>query len=294
MLNTDFQQKIIINNNGIINSADKSFVNILDRGFLYGDSIYEVAVRYNNKFLFLEDHLQRLHSSAEKIQLKIDITDDELIKRIYDTSKLINSDSIYCRIIITRGINEIGLDIADAFDQSIIIICQPLKKIDSSYYQKGVKLHLADVKRNSKYSLDPAIKSGNYLNNILAIIEAKKNDAHDSILINSEGYITEGTTFNIFCVNDNKIMTPSAESGILLGVTRKKLIEICKKNNFSIEETYILPDTLFSCQEVFLTSSGRNILPIAQIDNHNFKCPGKITSQLCKLFDDYISVYLNS
>ena len=208
--------------NGEIKKPEEANISIFDRGFLFGDSIYEVTISINNKLLFFDEHLDRLYNSASLIDLEIEYKRDEIANYAMSLLKEFGCDNAYIRIIITRGIDNISLNPDKNIKQNLVMIAKQAPQYEESLYKKGIYLNLAERKRNDREALDPNAKSGNYLNNILAIKEAKRNNAYDAIMENMQGEVTEGTTFNIWYVKDNHIITPHSKSGLLEGITRRK------------------------------------------------------------------------
>ena len=223
-----------ININGDI--QDEAFISIFDHGFLFGDSIYEVVCTNQGKPCFLDEHLKRLYASASGISLKISHSPTEIKKQIQITLDSAKNHESYIRIIVTRGVGEVDIDPSSCFNPNIIILVKEIPQISIESYEKGISVALVSIKRNSRDSLNPAVKTGNYLNNVLARIEAKRMDAEDAIMGNSMGQLTEGTTSNLFFVKEGRLLTPIKECGILSGITREKIIQLANKKSITLEE----------------------------------------------------------
>ena len=286
--------KSLVNKNGQFMPAEQASVSIFDRGFLYGDSVYEVTLTYNKRPFLLEDHLDRLWRSAERISLPITLSKEEFKNIINEGVERLGIDRQYIRIIITRGEGEIGLDPNLAGKQNVYLIFKELKEYPKEWYEKGVHMIIADVLRNPKKAVDPDVKSGNYLNNVLAMIQAKKAKAFDAIMLNHNGHVTEATTSNIWIVEGDKVITPPVQAGLLQGITRKKLLTIGKKAQITMMESAFTADTLKRADEIFLTSSTKEIVPITQVDQTiigNGR-PGKMTKRLHALYKEFVSEQL--
>lgn len=280
-----------VNIDGQIVKGNEAKISVFDRGFLFGDSVYEVTCSLDDKIFRLGQHIKRLRLSAEKINFTIPFEDDFIKDQIKKTLRIAHFKEAYIRLIITRGTGEIGLDPSLAHSPSFIIFCKELTPNPPQWYIEGVKMIIAQTQRNSKNSLDPSIKSGNYLNNLMAHTEAKKEGAFDAIMLNSQGYVTEGTTNNIWIVKNQTVITPPIEAGLLEGLTRKNLLEMMKRAKIEFKEANLLPSDLYQADEAFLTSTTRRIVPIRQIDQSPpFKTiPGPLTSRLMQIYREEIA-----
>ena len=284
----------LININGTISPPESAKISIFDRGFLYGDSIYEVTYSEDRCLLFFEDHLDRLFNSARLLDFHLFINRDTILTETLKTLAESDLPRAYVRIIITRGETPIGLDPSLSTENNLIIIVKPQPPWPEKLYQEGLYLTIASVLRNDIKSTNPNAKSGNYLNNVMAINEAKKMGADDAIMVNHEGKITEGTTFNIWMVKDGKVSTPKAESGLLKGITRKKILQICHDNNISCEEGIITPDDILNADEVFITSATKGVMPVSRLNNKVYlhgRINSLMTSKLSSLYNDFVNQY---
>lgn len=244
----------------------------------------------------LDEHLDRLYHSAEKLAIHFSFSRDQLVKEIESTICELGSANTYIRIIITRGEGEIGLDPNLATKCNFIIMVKEQAPNPEWWYQKGVEMIVAQVKRNPVDSMDPNIKSGNYLNNVMAITEAKRQGAFDAIMLNQQGLVTESTVSNIWIVDENNVIkTPPLKAGILEGITRKSLLEICKSNNLKVLEENFNENQLKMAHECFLTSSTRHIIPVVKIDEYKVGVgvPGSITKKLIKMFQTQLQSIVN-
>jgi len=282
-----------ININGNIVGPEEANISVFDRGFLFGDSIYEVTLTYDGILYKIEEHLDRLWESASHLDMPISISRKQLTYQMLKTLKALNEERAYIRVVITRGEGEIGLDPKLAAKNNLVIITKKLPENPTWWYDSGVEVIVASVLRNPKESMDPAIKSGNYLNNVLAYNQAKKQGAFDAIMLNADGKVTEGTTNNIWIVKDGMLKTPPLAAGLLSGITRKTLLELAKINKIPVEETNFTPDELKAADECFLTSSTKELVPITKIDEISIGSgtPGELTKRLHQIYRKQVQEY---
>ena len=277
-----------ININGDI--QDEAFISIFDHGFLFGDSVYEVVCTNQGKPCFLDEHLKRLYASASGISLKISHSPTEIKKQIQITLDSAKNHESYIRIIVTRGVGEVDIDPSSCFNPNIIILVKEIPQISIESYEKGISVALVSIKRNSRDSLNPAVKTGNYLNNVLARIEAKRMGAEDAIMCNSMGQLTEGTTSNLFFVKEGRLLTPIKECGILSGITREKIIQLANKNSIALKEGKWPSEDLFKAEEIFLSGTVKKIIPVTVLDGRPVGkgIPGPITQKLMRLYSELL------
>ena len=277
-----------ININGDI--QDEAFISIFDHGFLFGDSIYEVVCTNKGNPCFLDEHLKRLYASASGISLKISHSPTEIKKQIQITLDSAKNHESYIRIIVTRGVGEVDIDPSSCFNPNIIILVKEIPQISIESYEKGISVALVSIKRNSRDSLNPAVKTGNYLNNVLARIEAKRMGAEDAIMGNSMGQLTEGTTSNLFFVKEGRLLTPIKECGILSGITREKIIQLANKNSIALKEGKWPSEDLFKAEEIFLSGTVKKIIPVTVLDGRPVGkgIPGPITQKLMRLYSELL------
>jgi branched-chain amino acid aminotransferase len=265
-------------------------VSVFDRGFLYGDSVYEVTRTVAGHPLDLERHLDRLDRSAAAIAIPT-IPRARVVDAVHATLAAARNPDSYVRVVITRGAGEIGLDPALADTPLLIVIARPLHLPAPTLYEQGVEVALVAIRRNARRSVDPAVKSGNYLNNILAVAEGKRaRDAYESIMCNAEGRLVEGSTSNIFVVKGSKILTPSFDDGLLDGITRRRVLELATAAGIPAVEAHLHPDDLRGADEAFLTSSIRGALPVVRVDGAPIGDgrPGPITRRVLALYDEHL------
>jgi len=269
---------------GKIFGEEEAKISVLDHGLLYGDGVFEGIRVYNRNIFLLNEHLDRLWTSAEKISLKLEQSREEMKKAIKETLKESGYENAYIRLVCTRGKGDLGLDTWKCKKGSTIIIVSELNMFFDS---DGMKAIIAKTVRHDENNLDPRIKSLNYLNNILAKIESYKHEGvQEAILLNRDEEITECSGDNIFFVKNGKLITPSEDSGILLGITRSHVLKIAEKLGIEKEERKIQPDEIKEMDEAFVTGTGAEIIPLLQIDEikiGNGK-PGKTTQRIIKEF----------
>lgn len=282
----------LTNINGQIFPPDQARISVFDRGFLYGDSIYEVTRTIKRVPFLLDDHLRRLWLSAEKLDIPMSHSMDYIREQIQETIAALNIDDVYLRIIITRGLGEIGLNPALSQGNNLIIIALPLPEFHSWWYSQGVHIIVADTIRNLKCTVDPSIKSGNYLNNVLAYSEASKQGAFDAIMLNNEGHVTEATTSNVWIVKSGILMTPPLEAGLLEGITRGKLLEIAKLYGLPAIEKNFNADELRAADECFLSATIKQLIPVTKIDHRPLGNGhvGPVSQKLLKLYREHFHI----
>jgi branched-chain amino acid aminotransferase len=279
--------------NGQVFKPSEAKISVFDRGFLYGDGVYEVARGYDRIFFALEDHIERLYRSAERIYLDIGLKPDDLIKEIYRIYEQCEARDAYMRVVITRGEHPIALDPTRAVKPNIVTFYQPVPQQDPKLYAEGMDVITASIFRNPKKSLDPNVKSGNYLNNVLALGEARRKGAHDAVMVNRDGQITEGTTWNIFMVQDGVLVSPPDDADILHGITRKTLKKIANQAGIKWQERYFTPTELKEAQEVLSTGTIKEVMAIRTVDGVKIGSgrPGPVTLRLASLYREYVNDY---
>ena len=281
--------------NGVLTKSESASISIFDHGFLFGDSVYEVVRTIHGRLFAFEPHIERLFESALQIGLTLPWSKEELrteVVQLLEHSAL--QDEAYVRLIMTRGVGELNIDPSSCFKPQRILIAKALPRLDPSAYEEGVVLSLVNTKRNSRHATNPGIKSGNYLNNVLALIEARGNKALEAIMLNENGFVTEGTTSNIFLVKDSVILTPSLDCGLLAGITRKLILNRARAEGFNVEEGFFKPEDLTSADEAFITSTTRDVVPVARIDDRILDpVPGPMTKKVIELYRDEVKNYLD-
>jgi branched-chain amino acid aminotransferase len=282
--------RIIINAGGEIGPIGQAKVSPLDHGFLYGDSVYETVRTYQGVPFLLERHLERLQRSLDRVFISLPISRKELREEIEKTinaywSTYRTDEDVAVRAVISRGEGPIGLDFALCERSSFLIYVFQLPKLDAALYETGIRVVLSKVRRNHPRALDPGIKSGNFLNNILAYKDARDAGAQEAIISGAEGYLAEGTTSNVFVVQEGLVWTPHP-FGILDGITRAVVFEEARVAGIPVGETNIPPEALFSADEAFITSSLKAVLAVTRVNGQAVGDgkPGPITRRLHALY----------
>ncbi len=264
----------------------EAVISVFDHGFLYGDGVFETMRSYGPRLFMRDRHLSRLFQSADAIGIKIptplaqwaDILHEALVRNEVGN----DHQDAYVRITISRGVGEIGLDPALCSSPTVVVMTKPLVPPASCLYDHGVTVKVASTKRNLPSALPPRIKTTNFLNNILAKQEAIAGNAFDSLLLNWEGHLTEGTTSNLFFVRDGRLSTPALDCGLLNGITRQVVIQLAEELHLPFEEGYFTVDQLYQADECFLTNTSMEILPVVAVDNRRVGngAPGPLTRKL--------------
>ncbi|TAN45374.1 MAG: branched-chain amino acid aminotransferase [Nitrospirae bacterium] len=274
-------------NNGLLPEADAK-ISVFDHGFLYGDGIYETLRVYNKKVFLIDEHIRRLKRSASLIGLTVPKTDEDIKKIVALTLDANGLREAYVRITISRGEGPIGLDPALCKAPTFVVIANEFKNYPEEYYRDGIAIMVPEVRRNHRAALNPQIKSQNFLNNILAKIEAKAAGAYEAVMLNTDGFLAEGTISNIFFLKDGALCTPAVECGILDGITRALVLDLATKTGIKVREGFYRLEELTASSEVFLTNSTMEVMPVSRINNTPLN-PGAITSKLRSLYKQAVS-----
>jgi branched-chain amino acid aminotransferase len=263
-------------------------VSVFDRGFLYGDSVYEVLRTFEGRPFALVEHLERLGRSGAGLRLPLPAP-AAIDAAVRATLAAAGNAESYVRVVVTRGSGPIGLDPALGQRPALIVIVRELELPAPSLYRDGAGVALVSVLRNHPRALDPAIKSGNYLNNILALAEARSRGAYEALLRDADGFITEGSSSNFFVVRAGALATPPLAAGILDGITRRHLIELARSRGLVVEERPLRPADLAGADEAFISSSLRSVLPVTRVDGASVGAgrPGPITLALAAAYQDH-------
>lgn len=278
--------------NGKIVPSKEAVVSVFDHGFLYGDGIYETLRAYDGVIFKIKEHLQRLFRSASLIGLTVPLEIDALKISIYETLLANKCRNAYIRMTVSRGRGEIGLDPDLCPEPTIVIVARELKEYPRAFYEKGIALIIAETRRNLKEAINPQIKSLNFLNNILAKIEAKKSGAYEALMLNARGKLTEGTISNLFFYKDGVLCTPSLDCGILDGITRGMIIDLAMREDLRVKEGKFTKGDLYSAEEVFLTNTTMEVMPVSKVDDRSYAV-GKIAKLLRKTYKQEVKVYVS-
>ena len=272
--------------NGEYFEKGEAKVSVFDHGLLYGDGVFEGIRSYERLVFKLKEHIDRLYESSHGIMLTIPFSKEDMINSVVETLKLNQLDNAYIRLVVTRGIGDLGLDPRKCKSASIIIITDNIKLYPEKMYKEGLNIITVPTPRNIPEALNPQIKSLNYLNNILAKIEAINCGYEEALMFTAHGYVAECTGDNIFIIKDNSLITPPAYLGILKGITRACVMDIAKKAGMAVKEEIITRHNIFTASECFLTGTAAEIIPVVRVDKRIIGDgkPGKLTLNLMKEF----------
>ncbi len=269
--------------NGQFVEKEQAVVSVFDHGVLYGDGVFEGIRAYNGRVFRCKEHIDRLYDSARAIALEIGMTKDEMEDALLKTLEVNNLDDAYIRLVVTRGVGDLGLDPANCAKPTVFIIADKISLYPDSLYENGLEVITVSTRRNCPDTLSPNIKSLNYLNNILAKMEAKRAGVLEAIMLNKEGYVVECSGDNIFIVKNGVVITPPASAGALKGVTRNASIELIKnKLNIELKEELISTYDLYTADECFLTGTAAESIPVVKVDGRTIGDgkPGTIFKKL--------------
>jgi branched-chain amino acid aminotransferase len=276
--------------NGKFLPQSEAKVSVFDHGLLYGDGVFEGIRAYNGRVFKLDRHLERLFQSAKAIDLKIPLSKEELAKIILDTCRKNEIKEGYIRPIITRGPGDLGLDPRKCkTGPSIIVIAQPSINLLGKAYDRGLKVVTSSYRRVPPQSLSPSIKSLNYLNNILAKIEANQYGADEALLLDIHGYVSEASAENIFIVRNHTIVTPFTSTN-LPGVTREAVLELAPGLGLETKEQFFTLYDVWAADEAFITGSAAEVAPVVEVDGRSIGDgkPGPTTKKIMKAFRDLV------
>ncbi len=280
----------LINVDGKITEPEQACVPVLDHGFLFGDSVYEVLWWHHGALIQEKEHLDRLEASAGRLYMELRFSRAELVGAIEATLVAAGAgatDDAYVRLIVTRGTGPLGLAFTQVPRRSLIIVVAPAQRPAEEVFERGLHMALVDRLRMSMKALDPRAKTGNYLNNVLALHEARLAGADDAIMLNDDGDVTEATTANVYAVRAGRVTTPPLDAGILEGTTRMRILGLCRDLGVDVEEATLRPEELLAAAEIFVSSSVKGILPVTRIDETPIGdgAPGPLTRQLRTAFE---------
>ena len=273
--------------NGRFYDKNDAKISVFDHGLLYGDGVFEGIRSYNKSVFKLKEHIDRLFESAHTIVLNISLSKDQVLKAIIATLKENKLSDAYIRVVVTRGAGDLGLDPRKCKgNETLIIITDKIAFYPEKLYKNGMEIITVPTVRNLPEALNPQIKSLNYLNNILAKIEAINSGYEEAIMLDSLGYVAECTGDNIFLVRKNHIYTPPQCMGTLRGITRDAVLGIAEKNKISTHEHVITRHEVYNADECFLTGTAAEIIPVVKVDGRAIGDgkPGKTTLNLMKEF----------
>ncbi|PWK13063.1 branched-chain-amino-acid transaminase [Tumebacillus permanentifrigoris] len=270
----------------------EAVVSVFDHGFLYGDGIFEGIRCYGGNVFCLHEHIVRLYESAKSILLDIPMTPQEMEDAVVETVRVNQMADGYIRLVVSRGVGDLGLDPRNCKRATVIIIAEQLKLFPAEFYERGLAIVTVPTRRNVPDALNPKIKSLNYLNNILVKIEAARAGVHEALMLNQDGYVCEGSGDNIFLVKNGKVVTPPTYLGALEGITRNIVIEMCEKLGIPCEEKPFTRHDVYVADEVFLTGTAAEMIPVIDVDGRGIGNgePGAMTRRLTEEFRAYTHV----
>ena len=280
----------VVSVDGVITPLADARIGAMDHGFLFGDSVYEVVRTVGRRPVALAEHLERLRASANQTYLVLPWTDGEIARRMRDAVAETKFSECYVRLVVTRGPGAMTLLPDDCFSPTMLVYVLPLVTPTAEELARGASLCVPERFRNDRRALSPAAKTGNYLNNMLALVEARRAGGEDAILLNASGHVTEATTANVVWVRGGESYTPSLDSGILAGITRTMLTWALRKEGAEVHEgSYALSD-LTGADEAMLTGTVRGVSPVVRIDGKpvGSGVPGPVTQRMMALYESAI------
>lgn len=263
-------------------------VSVMDRGFHYGDSVFDTMRVYSGSPFMLRAHIERLFRSAAAIGINIPLDRSGVSDAVARTLEANSLNDAVVRITVSRGTGPVGIDPTHETIPTFVVIARPFVRYPREMYEKGVALIISSVRRTPPEALDPSVKHGNFLNNIMAKGEASRAGAYDAIMLNTRGEVAECSVSNIFFVRDGVLCTPSLEAGILSGVTREVVIRLAEKEGIEVREGLFRPGDVMASEEIFLTGSTIEVLPVSRVDAAAFSV-GPVASLLGKRFREFVA-----
>jgi branched-chain amino acid aminotransferase len=272
----------VVNMNGEVLPKEKAMVNVYDHGLLYGDGVFEGIRFYNGKVFRHHEHIERLYESAKHILLEIPWPAEKMIAEVEKTIQASGMKDGYIRLVITRGMGTLGLDPARCTNPQIIIIVDGIALYPEKFYEEGLDIITSSVIRAHPNTISPRVKSLNYLNNILARIEAGRAGCQEALMLNHLGEVAECTADNVFLVKNGLIRTPPIHAGILEGITRNTVIELAQAAGIEVQEISLTRHDVYSADEMFLTGTGAEVIAVVKVDGRVIGTgkPGPITKTL--------------
>lgn len=263
-------------------------VSVFDHGLLYGDGVFEGIRAYNGRVFRLKEHIDRLFHSAKAILLTLPMGHAEVMAAVVETCRRNQIRDGYIRLVVTRGVGTLGLNPVRCKQPSVIVIADKIQLYPAEFYERGLTIITVPTVRSLHSALNPAIKSLNYLNNILAKIEANNAGCEEAVMLNAEGYVAECTGDNIFIVQGQNLLTPPLYAGALYGVTRGVVMELGQKEGLTVRETNLTRYDLFNADECFLTGTASELIPVVKIDGRvtGTGQPGPVTERLVQLYKE--------
>jgi branched-chain amino acid aminotransferase len=275
--------------NGNVVPAEQARVSVLDNGFTFGDAVYETLRTYAGRPFHLDRHLERLRASAARLGFAAPFGDEVFARRLDELLARGGNEESYIRVILTRGEGDISYRFDRVKGPTLVMVVKPFEPPPERDYVEGIPVVIASVRRNHPRALDPAIKSNNLLNNILAVREGQARGAAEAILLNDLGEVAEGASSNVFVVKRGRAATPPLEAGILSGITRRLILDLCRELGVPAREETLLVADLFAADEVFITSTTKEAAPVRTIDGKPVASgrPGPVHRRILQAYREY-------
>ncbi|MZP29743.1 branched-chain-amino-acid transaminase [Heliobacterium undosum] len=280
---------LIIYLDGRFVPEEQAKISVFDHGFLYGDGIFEGIRAYNGRVFKLDEHIDRLYDSAKAIKLAIPMGKGEMVDVVLETLRRNHLRDAYIRLVVSRGKGDLGLDPRKCPGATVLCITAGITLYPPEFYEKGLEVVTVATRRNVPEALNPRIKSLNYLNNILAKLEAARAGVLEAIMLNQEGYVAECTGDNIFIIKQGRLITPPVHVGILEGITRNTVMDLARAKGFTVAEEVFTRFDVYTADEVFLTGTAAEVIPVVNVDGRLIGdgVPGPVTSDLIAAFREY-------
>jgi len=274
--------------NGHFVPKDQAVISVYDHGFLYGDGVFEGVRVYNGRAFRLDEHLKRLYESAKTVALDMPFPPEEMKEKVLQTIRINGLQDAYVRLVVSRGRGDLGIDPRKCPEPTIVIIAESITLYPEELYEKGLKVVTVPTRRMHSEMVNPRVKSLNYLNNILAKVEGNHLGYPEVIMLNSEGYVVEGSADNIFIVRDGAVITPAPHLGILEGITRNAVMELARSLELDMREEVFTRHDLFNADECFLTGTAAELIPVVEVDGRKIGDgkPGPVTRRLWEAFKE--------
>jgi branched-chain amino acid aminotransferase len=284
------EKELLVYMDGVHYPKSQAKVSVYDHGLLYGDGVFEGIRAYNGVVFKLKEHIDRLYRSAHALMLKITLTKEEMVQAVLETLRKNKLKDAYIRLVVTRGVGDLGLDPRKCPKPSTIIITDSISLHASGAKEKGITTIISWVKRNPVDAATHEVKSLNYLNSILSKIEANANGVDEAICLEGNGYIAEGVGENLFIVKNGEIFTPPSSTGALAGITSQVAIRLAKNLGYQVTEANITPFQLFTADEAFFTGTAMEMVPIREVNQRQIGngSPGPVTRKLMMAFQKVI------
>ncbi|SDJ76526.1 branched-chain-amino-acid transaminase [Sediminibacillus albus] len=270
---------------------EEAVISVYDHGFLYGDGVFEGIRVYSGNVFKLTEHLKRLYESAQSIMLQVPYNKEELEQIIIETVRKNQLENAYIRVVVSRGAGNLGLDPTHCSQPRLVVIAEALALFPKELYERGLKVGSVASRRNRPDVLSPQIKSLNYLNNILVKLEANQAGVDEALMLNDQGYVTEGSADNVFIVKNNTIYTPPVYLGALEGITRNAIIDLANQNGYELKESPFTRHDVYVADEVFLTGTAAEVIAVSEVDGRKIADgkPGRITKHLLEKFRQLVT-----